>query len=432
MSAGRAERILVQHLCDFDSLTTLAKEGLSPEFIVSEELRPVYNFAIDYFWRNGMSKAPSVETLVDEYGTVLADAEIEMDHEPDDSVEYAIDSLKGSWVNREGQEFIRDFAESLASAESRHRPEVVNNYSGTLVRMAATLDRRNQKSDAREDLGIRLLEFDKRAADRDSFHGLRFGIGPIDEHVHGVHPGELAVLAAPPKVGKSFALLWSALQHWEAGGSPLIFTLENSVEMQLDRLVCMAANVDYRRWQRGICGEEELQRVRDQLERFRSAANPLWIFQPDLGKRNVETMVAQAGIYEADALYIDQLTFVELPEGNRPKHERMGEALHALKGLISTGRHPIPCLLAHQINREGQKAAEKVGRLEMYHMAEAAEVERTADLVCGLYASNADQIAQRVLWQILAMRRDQIQNWQLSWNPSIGAIRALTTVTLAA
>jgi hypothetical protein len=76
--------------------------------------------------------------------------------------------------------------------------------------------------------------------------------------------------------------------------------------------------------------------------------------------------------------------------------------------------------LAHQINREGVKAADKVGHLEMYHLADSSEVERTADWVFGLYASRADKASKRAKFQVLAARRASNKQWNMRWDVDLG------------
>ena len=170
--------------------------------------------------------------------------------------------------------------------------------------------------------------------------------------------------------------------------------------------------------------------IQDFFDRMRSSSVPLWVMQPDLGKRSFETMVADAQVREVDSMIVDQLTFVELGDPRKAKHERIGDALHRLKGTISTGRNPIPCLLAHQVSREGVKSADKSGHLKMYHLAESAEVERTADWVFGLYASRDERIAGLIKWQTLASRRAELQSWELNWMPSSGVVRVRRPLTI--
>jgi len=139
--------------------------------------------------------------------------------------------------------------------------------------------------------------------------------------------------------------------------------------------------------------------------------------------RSFPQMIAQARVLEAQSVMIDQLTFVELPGDVRQSHtRRIGDALHHLKALISTGRSPIPVLLAHQINREGTHHAEKAGELRMEHLAESAEVERTVDIALGLWASRDDQITLRARLQTLASRRTSVKNWELNWSIPAGSI----------
>lgn len=432
MSAGRASKVLIQHLVTDSSMKVLAQEGMPPHLIPNEQLRSVYIWAMAYYERNGMRQAPSVESLLEHFTNHIHDSEVDLDEEPLDTVEWAIDTLKSHYVYREGQDFITEFAKELAEDE-HHRPEVLARYASELVLLSTEMDRRAQKSDMREDFALRLAEYEARKAAKESFRGMRMGLGEVDRHTNGIHDGELCILAAGPKTGKSYFLAHSALKEWESGRVPLIFTLENSVEMMEDRIACLMAHVDSRRWQRGECEPDEEDRVRLALQRMQESDNPLLVFQPDLGARTFEHMIAEAQVRDVDSVYIDQLTFVELgnADDRRSKPERIGDSLHRLKVMISTGRKRFPVMLAHQINREGVKSANKTGHLEMFHLAEASEVERTADWVFGLYASNDDRLANRLKMQTLASRREAVENWELSWNVGLGHIKVRNTFSLA-
>jgi hypothetical protein len=105
--------------------------------------------------------------------------------------------------------------------------------------------------------------------------------------------------------------------------------------------------------------------------------------------------------------------------------------MHDLKELISSGGSPIPCMLAHQINREGIKKAEQSDHLEMYMLADSSEAERTADWVFGLYASQVEKISGRAKLQILASRREVVKNWMITWRPGVGLSRVLHDLPLS-
>ena len=56
-------------------------------------------------------------------------------------------------------------------------------------------------------------------------------------------------------------------------------------------------------------------------------------------------------------------------------------------------------------------------------MAEAAEVERTADWVFGLWQSRTMRDFNRCYLQTLASRREDLLDWSLIWRPWNGEMR---------
>lgn len=424
------QRNLVQHLVDRDSLETLAREGLPEEVIPTEELRPVYRFALNYFHSSGRTKAPSVAAVRAEYGDLLDDHDVDLNEDPEDSVEWAIDDLKGTYVYAQTAKFNKRLAASMSEAETAERIEVVAEYATELVALSMQMESHDSQVDAREGMTEAMLRYEARAADRNQVYGIRFGLAMIDDFTRGVHDGELAVLAAGPKTGKSYFLDLVALREWQAGRTCVLYTLENSVEMTLDRIACLACNVDSRAWQHGEVTDHEIERVRGWIAEVEQSETPLHVISPEPGQRTVEAMVRKAQLLDADSLLIDQLTFIEPPDERAPRHIQIRDIMHTLKAMISTGRGRMPCLLAHQINREGVKAADKVGHLEMYHLAEGSEVERTADWVFGLYRSEAERAAGRAKFQTLASRREDNRHFELTWQIDIGFVNVRAEISL--
>lgn len=413
----------MQHLVDKDSLDALAREGLPDYCVPTEQLRDVYLWVMDVYYRGGQIKAPSLEAITEEWGDILSDHEVEIDTEPADTIEWAIDDLKGSYVWRITQEFNKRFAVAVSDAKTKDRVGVVEDYSTELVALVTAMESQESRVDVREGMSDRLRAYEARSQDATgTVYGMRMGLPMVDQYTRGVHPGELAVLAAGPKVGKSFALAMFALNEWQAGRTAVLFTLENSVQMTLDRMACFAQHLDYRQWQQGRCTPEEIARVREWVEMVSASEVPLYVIRPDIGQRSVEAMVRQAHLYGADSLFIDQLTFIEPPDERAPRHIQIRDMTHSLKSMISTGRRMLPTMLAHQINREGVKAADKVGRLEMFHLAEGSEVERTADWVFGLYRSKEDVLGMTAKFQTLAARREDLKHFRLTWQVGVGQI----------
>lgn len=432
--ATQYERAFVQHLTVSESLGKIVEIGLPVEALADDGLRQVYDFALAYWHDDHFGgQAPSGPALRTHFGNILAESEIDVDVDPEDSLSWAMDAIRGSYIDRRWQGWVRDFATDMSGADLLAKPEVLTEALSQLMQLQTALARKPEQIDVRSGMIDRLAEYVSRANDRQSsaLSGMRFGLPMVDEHMSWLRPGELAVLAAGPKTGKSFFLLWAALAHWLSGGTPVVFTLENSVEMAQDRLACMALGIDARRWSRGECTDDEIRRVKEWIEQvLRQADRPFWILQPEPGKRTVELMVRQARVL-GDGLYIDQLTFVDVSKASErsPRNIQVRDILHDLKALVSSGQR-LPCLLAHQINREGVKAAEKSGRLEMYHLAESSEVERTADWVFGLWQGQALRSAGRAYLLSLAARREDLVDWEMVWRPHIGNVGVRAVVNI--
>lgn len=425
------EITLIRHLVDADALSVIVREGLSEDLLPTEALRKVYLFSLDYYFDSGQSKAPSEAVLRTEYGDILDDNEIDLSEEPDESIEWALDALRGTHVYNAVADANKKLAADMAKADSAERLEVLDYYTDEFIKLGMAVQRRDQFTHFAESAPHILSGYDARKLTRDGVRGMSFGLDMLDAYTHGIHPGELAVLASGPKVGKSYFMCWVALHLFRQDKPVALFSLENPVQIMLDRMACLAAMVPSRAWQHGTCSSDEEERVRHFLKEIEAKDNPLWVCQPDLGRRSFESMLHDAVGRGADNLLIDQMSFVELEETSRkPKTERIGDALHRLHAMLSTGRHPMPCLLANQISRDGVKAAAKVGYLEMHHLADSAELERTADWVFGLYRSQEERVTDRAKFQTLAARREDPKHFQMVWNIDQSFVSVQQTIEL--
>lgn len=433
--ASNAELVLYSSLTDTDRLEQLAKIGLDPDAIPTEEMRPVVAWALQQFFNSGRRQAPSRAALAAEWQTVIEDAEIELFSEDEefDTTPYALESLKAQFVHFQTQTFSKDLMMGMAQANPTEKIDILNEGATELSTLAMRMQPKDQQTNLYQGMLDRRTAFDVRAASDHVPQGMTFDLPDVDAHTFGIHPGELAVVAAGPKTGKSYFLNRVALAEALRGRATLLYTLENSVDLTLDRMACLALHIDARAWQRGVSSPEDVAKVDEWIaDVLPTFGDNLLVLMPQPGHRTMSSMVRQAQMLGAESLLIDQLTFVEHPDPkNKGRPEIIRDLLHDLKTLISSGPDRLSTVVAHQINREGVKAAQKSGFLEMYHMAEGSEVERTADWVFGLYQSGVQRQALEALFQVLAARRDDIAAWTLTWRIANGLVRVNERVDLS-
>lgn len=428
MTTSRAEDVLYSSLTDVNSLEQLAKIGLAEECIPKEYMRPVVQWALDYYFRTDQKQAPSRQALFETWGQTLEDNEIEIedsDVEIDD-IQWSIDSLKATYINWRFQQWQKEAAQKIHEATMVDRMNALDGVTHTLVTMALNLRDRTREVEGISGFQRSLADYRKREGEAMAYRGMTFGIQEIDDYAYGVHPGELAVLAAGPKTGKSVAFAYFLLNEWKRQRQVTLVTLENSVEMTYDRLVCMNLAIDHDLYRRGLALPDDVERVETFLhERGEELRELVRVIQPQRGQRTVQWITRHARALGTESLLIDQLTFLEASHRSLRGPDKITDIMHELKAEIGAGHNPMSCALAHQINREGMREAKKAGVLEMWMLAEGSEVERTADLVVGLYNSPDERKAQMIKWQTLAFRRQEPKNWRVAWRPWVNQVDVL-------
>lgn len=429
----RPEVVLFSSLIDVERLEYLAREGIAPEVIPNAAMREVVSWAIDYFFESGCKQAPSLEALQLEWGEVLEAEEILLEDAQDEyeTIEWALAWLRSNYVHVQWQQWIKQASADMASSYTSDRLDVFAAHAAELGALLTKVRSRKSEAHGMEGIADSIRRYYERMEAQTSAHGLMLGLAHLDQHTFGIHPGELAIMAAGPKTGKSWLLALAALTEWIRGRRTVLFTLENSVEMTTDRIVCLHACVSYRRYQRGELDASERARVESSRDVLTALTGGMSIVMPEPRQRTVEAMVREARMRSADSIIIDQLTFVEAVDTrHKPRNEVLRDIMHDLKAEISTGRDKLSCLMAHQINREGVKSADKTGHLEMWMMADSSEVERTADWAFGLYRRPDDVIAEIARLQVLASRREELNAWMLAYNPGQGLISTVRSLAL--
>lgn len=420
------EKTLMMLLTDTDSVEFIVRDGLNVAVIPTIDLRPVVEWTMAYY--RGTGTAPTPDILNEHYADLLADNSIDPAGDVDETIEWAVQDLKGSFVRNQAGIFAREMLSEITEAQNDERVDVISRASTTLSALAMSVQSASTQVDMRESGDRILADYEVAVQTQGQVLGMAFGIPEVDAYTRGIQEGELAIAAGGPKTGKSFFLDWVAYQEWLRGRVPALFTLENSIKMTEMRIACMATHIDSMALMDGTLDEEDYKTlvawVNDVLK---VSDTPMLIFTPDDALRTPQALVQIARAYDADSMVIDQLSFLDNAKANKAKERRhdIYDITKDLRVMISTGRKPLPALLAHQINREGIKKAEQSGRLAMYHMAESADVERICDWAFGFYASDDDRIANEMHLQTLAVRRAPARDFRLSWQPQIGLINVM-------
>lgn len=137
-----------------------------------------------------------------------------------------------------------------------------------------------------------------------SLRGITTGFDGLDRLTSGFQPEQFIIIVAPPKAGKSTALIAMALAAHRAGKVPLLVGFEMSNEEQEARHDAMLAHVDYRKLLAGQLNSTDMERLRQALRKRRNMQP--FILSSDINSATtVSGLSAKVAQYRPDIVYVD-------------------------------------------------------------------------------------------------------------------------------
>jgi replicative DNA helicase len=387
-------------------------QGLKEDLFLSDEIREIVSFAIQYFLDSKLKYAVPEKVLQAEFEEYF-----KFNEEPyeDIIVSLVLDKIKQNYRSVQIKEKLRDAADSLTDDPESTLSELIDNLS--LIRMqASTADRLEvygEKIDARID-----AYYDRAIAqEHGNITAFPFGWKELTEETWGIRPPELCIVAGFAGMGKSWCVEKMALAAAEEGVQTYLASLENTKEMTLNRLDCIVSGVPYREWERGQLTQGQLNRIKEARDKINSMTN-LIIDTPD----NIEEMTLmdlyhRALYFDAKLFVGDQLSWVHNPKRFREENPylKLGDTVRNI--AATTRAMNMASVWAHQLNRESQKGKGK--KVQLQHMAGSSEVERYADWVFGLTATEDMKMQEKRVLQVIKARRGRdglnyLMRWQLT------------------
>jgi replicative DNA helicase len=419
-----------RHLTDSDSMAYIVEANLPLDVLPTPELRPIYTYALDYYLGSHREKVVTMDALATyEVSAGVTLLHLLVDHEialspPDMPISDVVEKLKATHITKEFLMWQKAYAAKMSQAPMAERLGVAQEAAVSLVRLSSSLASTRAQVDARSALDRRLEAYQARAAGYTS--GALLGIPEIDQYFGGLQPGEVGLVGAFAKMGKSMFSDRMAWKEQARGRVVVLYTLENSVAMTLDRIACIAAMVNTSAWAQGQVSDEDYERVQKAAQAIATSDTPLHILQPSGEHRNVHAMVRQAQALDADVIIIDQLSHIRHPEPRaKPRSEIVRDIMQDLSLYAQDPRCPLPIWVFAQIGRRGQEDAEGRGYYAIDDFAESSETERSADIGFTIFQSGDRVRLDRALFQTLFARRVPVRWWEVEWRMNFAHIKVI-------
>ena len=183
--------------------------------------------------------------------------------------------------------------------------------------------------------------------------GLDCGFPVLNDRLNGLCPGQLTVLAARPKVGKSTLAIQMALHLIRNTVRVGIVSLEMTRRQVGDKMACMISDLDSVRQQRGDLNDEEQAKYLRALGQLSELPISTWVRQRDI--KDIAGLIRSNK--EIDLWVVDHLHRVTGRGRGESDHQHYGEVAQRLADLaVDTNKHII---LASQLNRDCEDRPDK-------------------------------------------------------------------------
>ena len=209
------------------------------------------------------------------------------------------------------------------------------------------------------------------------YTGLVTGFTQLDDHMSGLQPGDLIIVAGRPSMGKT-ALGLTMAQHLAlVERQPVVFfSMEMSNDQLAHRLVCSHSGIDSQRLRRRMLQDQEIRQLLEACASFEDA--PLFIDDTP-GMTAIELLSKARRLkqmVDVQSVFVDYLQLMHTPRAESRQVEIAGIS-RALKGLARELN--IPVVAMAQLNRMPEGRQDK--RPLMSDLRESGAIEQDADVV---------------------------------------------------
>ncbi len=223
-------------------------------------------------------------------------------------------------------------------------------------------------------------EIDRRSQHKGDVTGVPTGLIDLDLLTSGFHPGELAIIAARPSVGKT-ALAVNVCMNASENHPSVLFNLEMS-RMELgSRILCGAAGVSSQAVRSGRINPAQARKLIDAGNVLKPRR--IWFDDsPNQRTRQIMATCRQLRSREKiDLAVIDYLQLISVEDRRVNRNEQVAEITRSLKLMARELEIPVICL--SQLSRNSEQREDKTPRLS--DLRDSGAIEQDADTVIFLH-----------------------------------------------
>jgi len=405
------EQLLLSKVIETRDLTKLFERNVNDSWFMDNEDRKVWSLLKSHFTKYG--ECPSLDVVTENFPTYKV-------VEAQDSIDYLLDEI----VARR-----RKIATITMVGEAIDQLEKERDHEAALISLQRGIVKLEEEG-LTTSTDIDITENPLALWDEYMFRknnpgllGVPTGFPTIDKATNGLQNGQLIIIVAPPKTGKSTLALQIAQNIHLKGSTPMFQSFEMTNQEQLSRYVAMRARVSHTRYQSGSLTDEEESRVKAKLRAISEMREKFWLVGA-LEGATVSAVASKIQILQPDVVFIDGMYLMIDENGEKPgSPQALTNITRSLKRLAQRVNKPV--VISTQIlenkMRNGQVTTDAIGYSSSFH--------QDADVIFGLQREDENVDSTRLL-KVIASRNSGNMQVSMLWDWNTGAFREIDETDL--
>lgn len=389
-------------------LSPLFERNISDAWFPDEEDRRVWAFLRTHFSK--YAECPSLETVQANFPAYQV-------QELTDSVDYLLDDLLDKRRKNSITSTLRLAVEEIQNNKDHESALMI--MQGGIVRLEE--EGLNKTSD------VNLIQTTESRWEDYIFRknnpgllGVATGFPTIDQVTNGLQKGQLIVVVATPKTGKSTLALQIANNIHKQGLSPMFQSFEMTNREQQDRYDSMRAQVSHNRLITGSLNAEEEKRYRESLNTMADDPANFWLVDSAHGI-TVSAIQSKVQTLQPDVIFIDGVYLMmdeQTGESNTP--QALTGITRSLKRLAQRTNKPV-VITTQALNWKTKK-----GKVSTDSIGYSSSFLQDADVVFGLEREDENVDDTRIL-KVMAARNSGNVEASLVWDWASGMFREMSS-----
>jgi len=376
------------------------------EVMLFDESRAAYLFLSDFFRDHG--KMPAIDTLEQNIGS-------EFREESPEPMSYYISLVKKRWKGNRINEALREADRVLVDKQ-----KVTIDPDASIDVLKTALQEISQIDTVSGDIGLVDLRtnIDERWQDYldvkklgGKIDGYPFPWEAFNEATMGIHPGELWMVIARLKTGKSWLEIAMGEHFFRSGVSCLLVTMEMPISKMTKRIDAVFSSLPYGDFKRGRMDTDMEKKFSESLTSWTLPERPpFWV----CGKGRMRTPQDLDLLIEElkpQVVLVDGIYLMKVKSRADSKWEKVSTIADELQDIGQ--RRVVPIIGTSQFGRKVNKNKINAGSEDIGF---AYEIAQNADGVIGMFQPEEMKAGKEMLIRLMEHREGEPVNIKAHWD----------------